>query len=193
MLRRPDSRLGVVKNVTTHSAVAAAALLSKVPKKGHRSLLSRTVPVALSGTFLNNSEVRKGTWSMNKWMRFFTGVLMLAFITAGITTPSAIAQEKAKAAKPEKGKATIKVLAENDKIRGYEAHFKPGDEAPSQARPMRVIRALKGGTLMRTYADGKTEKISWKTGDTRIVGPDPEFKIKNVGKTEIVLYVVQPK
>jgi hypothetical protein len=55
------------------------------------------------------------------------------------------------------------------------------------------VRALKGGTLMRTYADGKTEKVQWKTGEVKWLGPDPVFATKNVGKTEIVLYVVELK
>jgi hypothetical protein len=59
--------------------------------------------------------------------------------------------------------------------------------------PARVVRALKGGTLMRTYADGKTEKVQWKTGEVKWLGPDPVFATKNVGKTEIVLYVVEVK
>ena len=46
---------------------------------------------------------------------------------------------------------------------------------------------------MRIYPDGKTEKIEWKTGQVKFLGPEPAFKPKNVGKTEIVLYIVQPK
>jgi len=49
---------------------------------------------------------------------------------------------------------------------------------------------LQGGKLLRTYADGKTDTIEWKTGEVQIQGPGPQFTAKNVGSTEIVLYVV---
>ena len=43
---------------------------------------------------------------------------------------------------------------------------------------------------MRTYADGKTEKVEWKTGEVRIQGPTGQYTTKNVGKSDIALYVV---
>ncbi len=119
------------------------------------------------------------------------GLLAAAFMLAGVTANPAMAQEKAKAAKAEKGKATITVLAENDKVRAQEVKQKPGDENATVATSStRVVRALKGGTLLRTYADGKTETIEWKTGEVKLLGPSPQYRSKNVGKSEIVLYVV---
>jgi hypothetical protein len=82
---------------------------------------------------------------------------------------------------------------DNDKVKAFEVRYKPGEEGANVKRPARVVRALKGGTLMRTYADGKTEKVQWKTGEVKWLGPDPVFATKNVGKTEIVLYVVEVK
>src|SRR5947209_2440809 len=112
---------------------------------------------------------------------------MVATFTLAFTTGAVMAQEKAKAEKAEKaekGKAVLKVLAENDKVRVFEVAFKPGDEnkaVPSSS--FRVVRALKGGTLMRTYADGKTQKVEWKTGEARINEPDKvAYTVKNVGK-----------
>lgn len=127
---------------------------------------------------------------MKRLIRLFMGVLVPAFMLAGVVAQPAMAQEKAKA---EKGKATLTVLLENDKVRVYEVRFKPGDEGANIARPFRVNRALKGGTIMRTYADGKTEKVEWKTGEVKARGPDPVFTPKNVGKTEILFYIVEPK
>ena len=43
---------------------------------------------------------------------------------------------------------------------------------------------------MRTYADGKTEKVEYKTGEVRINAPSGQFTTKNVGKSEVELYVV---
>jgi hypothetical protein len=116
----------------------------------------------------------------------------VAFVFSGFTI-DALAQDK----KADKGapKATIKVLQENDKVRAFETTFAPGAEntaVPSSAT--RVVRALSGGTLERTYADGKKEKVQYKTGEVRINNPSATaYTAKNIGKTEVKLYVVQVK
>jgi hypothetical protein len=100
---------------------------------------------------------------------------------------SAVAQEKAPAVK-------TKVLFENDKVRAYEVSYVPGAENKGVvASTMRVIRVLKGGTLQRIYEDGKKENVVYKTGDTKPVNPGPAYFTKNVGKTELLLYVVMLK
>lgn len=69
-----------------------------------------------------------------------------------------MAQEKAKAAKAEKGKAVVNVLHEDDRVRVTETTFKPGDVGPSVVRGFRVVRALTNGTLERNFANGKKGK-----------------------------------
>ncbi len=133
---------------------------------------------------------------MKHLLSLFASLVVPVFMLA-VANP-VMAQDKAKdakaapAAKAEKGKATLKVLQENNKVRVFEVRYKPGDEnttVPSSSS--RVLRVLKGGTLMRTYADGKTEKIEWKTGEVRFLEPSKTtFKSKNVGKTDVELYVV---
>jgi len=121
--------------------------------------------------------------------RLVTATLAAAF---ALTAPIALAQDK----KADKGapKATMKVIAENAKVRAYEVTFAPGAENTSvPASSTRVVRALAGGTLERTYTDGKKEKVSYKTGEVRINEVSPAFTTKNVGKNEIKLYVVQVK
>jgi hypothetical protein len=127
---------------------------------------------------------------MKQLARFFTGLLVAAFVGAGVTANPAMAQGKA--AKAEKGKATMTVLAENDKARAFEVRYKPGDQNTAvPTSSYRVVRASKNGTLLRTYADGKTEKVQWKAGEARIIAPDlGQYTTKNVGKSELVLYVV---
>ena len=123
-------------------------------------------------------------------------ILVPAFMLAGVIANPVMAQDKAGAAKAEKGKATTIVLLDNDKVRATEVHYKPGDVSEGGARGFRVVRALKGGTLQRTYADGKVETSEWKTGEVRAQGPDPAYVPKNVGKTDFVIYSVsfkQPK
>lgn len=130
----------------------------------------------------------------------FLSFLVPAFTLAAFLAGPAAAQDKGKdmkaapAAKAEKGRPTITVLAENDKVKAFTVEYKPGDENKTIANAStRVVRALKGGTLMRTYADGKTEKAEWKTGETKIRGAEGPYTAKNVGKSEVMLYVVQVK
>lgn len=87
----------------------------------------------------------------------------------------------------------VKVLLENEKVRVYETRLKPGAESPSVERPFRVIRALTDGTVQRIYSDGKKETVKWKTGEVSARGPDKAYAVKNIGKSELVLYVVQLK
>ena len=114
-------------------------------------------------------------------------------LAVAIAVP-AVAQDKSKGAKAEKGTSTVKVLMENDKVRVFERSYKPGDtntEVPSSQ--YRVNRTLKGGTLERTYSDGKKEKLEVKEGMTRWLEPTKggaTYTVKNIGNTEIVNLVV---
>lgn len=133
---------------------------------------------------------------MKRLLNKLTGVMVLAFAMAGFGVQPAAAQDKAKemkSEKAEKGKATVKVLFENDKVRVVEATFKPGDEGPNTARPFRIVRPLKGGTLQRTWADGKVDKIEFKTNEVKALDASAPYTPKNVGKSDVVLYVVNLK
>ena len=117
---------------------------------------------------------------------------VLAFVLSGSIVSSATAQDK----KAEKGagKAIMKVVAENSKARAFEVTFAPGAENTAvPTSSVRVVRALAGGTLQRTYADGKKENVVYKTGEVRINEASPAFTAKNIGKSQIKLYVVQVK
>jgi len=121
---------------------------------------------------------------MKAFVRILLGLLVSAFMFVGVAANQAIAQEK--------GKAISMVLTENDKVRVLENRLKPGDvnESPP-ALSMRVVRVLSGGTLFRTYADGKTETVEFKTGQTMILAPSAQaYTTKNIGKTEIVFFIV---
>lgn len=91
-------------------------------------------------------------------------------------------------------KSEMKVVTENDKVKVYEVTFKPGAENTGIAfSTVRVVRALKGGTLERRYADGKKEKVEWKPGMVQFLPAGGAYTTMNVGKTEVQLYVVQLK
>jgi predicted regulator of Ras-like GTPase activity (Roadblock/LC7/MglB family) len=124
---------------------------------------------------------------MKKLVSFLVGIVVPAFLIAGGMANSAMAQGKV-------AKATVKVLLENDKVRVYELTQKPGAENTGVvATSSRIVRALKGGTIQRTYADGKKENVVYKTGQVRLNEPGPAFTTKNIGKTEILFYIVQLK
>ena len=130
-----------------------------------------------------------------------SAILLIAAITLPVSNVSA--QDKAKdakaapAAKAEKGKAITTVLVDNDKVLVYETRFKPGDENPAVGTGFRVVRTLQGGTLARVYPDGRNEKFEIKAGRTVYNEPPKSsgerYLTKNVGKTEILQYVVMLK
>jgi hypothetical protein len=132
---------------------------------------------------------------MRKLARILAGLLVPAFLVAGIVATPAMAQDKMakKMEKAKAGEVVLKEIAANDKLRVYEATFKPGDTGANAKRPMRAVYAIKGGTLERTYEDGKKENIVWKTGESRIISEERPYALKNVGKTVVHLLVVQPK
>jgi hypothetical protein len=40
------------------------------------------------------------------------------------------------------------------------------------------------------FTDGKTENVEWKTGEVKINAPSGQYTTKNIGKTDVELYVV---
>ena len=122
--------------------------------------------------------------------RYFAAAVMSAAALA-LATPAFAQDKKADTGAPT---AAMTVLQENDKVRAYETTLAPGAQntaVPSSAT--RVLRVLSGGTIERTYSDGKKEKVQYKAGDVRILNPSPAYTAKNIGKTEVKLYVVHVK
>ena len=103
----------------------------------------------------------------------------------------AIAQDK-KGKGPER---TQKVIMENDVVRVTETAYPPGAGTAKPTQPgYRITRVLKGGTLERTHADGKKERISFKTGQVlELQAAKAPYHVTNPGKSEVVLYSVTVK
>jgi len=100
-------------------------------------------------------------------------------------------------AQDKKGKIperTQKVLVDSLTFRVTETTYPRGSGTASTQPGQRVTRAIKGGTLERTYTDGKKEVITWKDGQVReqpaAKGP---YALRNIGKTEMILYTVAIK
>ena len=136
--------------------------------------------------------------------RSWIGISAVALASAAFVALPSIAQDKKAAAPAAEKKAekkadakamaegTTKVLLDNDKFRAVEITFKPGQGLKLQERPARVTRALTDGTMERSYADGKKEKVEWKAGDVRYF-PKEVFGNVNIGKKDMVFYVVGAK
>ncbi len=133
---------------------------------------------------------------MTKIAGRLAALILPAFVLAGAVADSALAQEKkmeSSAQPAAAGTVTIKEIAQNEKLRVYEATYKPGEVSPTAERPMRVVHALKGGTLQRTYADGTKESVQWKTGDTKLISETRAYAVKNIGKGDVRLLVIAVK
>ena len=129
---------------------------------------------------------------MSKSTGRWAALMLPVFVFAGAFGDCALAQEKKmESAGPPAG--TTKNIAENEKLLVFEATFKPGQGSPTSKRPMRVVRALTGGTIERTYADGTKETAQWKAGETKLVSEPRPYSFKNVGTSDISFFVVQMK
>lgn len=90
--------------------------------------------------------------------------------------------------------ATIKVLAENDKMQIIEVVEKPGDTVPMELRLGNGVYMLSGGTFERTFDDGTKQTSPRKTGEATIVKETRAYAVKNVGTTTIhIIEFVQKK
>jgi quercetin dioxygenase-like cupin family protein len=76
-----------------------------------------------------------------------------------------------------------KVLVENDQVRVFEYHLKPGEKEPMHSHSAGVIYWLTGAKLRITFPDGKTQERVVATGET--IWRDPvTLAVGNIGKTE---------
>lgn len=105
------------------------------------------------------------------------------------TSVAVFAQDKAK---PESG-YTREIVAEGSGFHVYATTFPPGAISPMAKRPVRVILVISGGTLERTYADGKKENIIYKTGETKIIDEDKPYELKNTSNSTVKFYAVRNK
>lgn len=128
---------------------------------------------------------------MNRFARMTLVPLAIVLSLSAATLSPAIADDKAM---NTEGGGVEQILLENDKVQVREATWKPGQIPPAEAVGNRVVRVMKGGTLLRIYPDGKTKEIVFKTGEVKWFdesnGSTTTYSIKNVGKTEGVLYAV---
>ena len=125
---------------------------------------------------------------MRRLAAILAGLLVPAFLLIGVIVHPALAQGQAKA--KTAAEPVVKVLAENDRVRVQESTYKPGTGQAIRERPLAVLHVLKGGTMLRTFPDGKTETMQFKDGQT-MIREAASYGNKNIGKTTLRFYIVQ--
>jgi hypothetical protein len=60
----------------------------------------------------------------------------------------------------------VKLKFENERVRVLEALSNPGDKELMHSHPANVVYVIEGGKLRITTADGKSNEVEFKTGDT---------------------------
>ena len=91
------------------------------------------------------------------------------------------------------GSPTSEVIAEGNGFVVSISTYKPGDVSPIAKRPIRVIQALTDGSLQRTFEDGTKDNSVYKKGETKIIGDEKPYEIKNITDSVVKLYVVRNK
>ena len=94
-------------------------------------------------------------------------------------------------AQPKPG--TTKTVFENEKITVVDNVLKPGEESPSQDRAGLILYYISGGTVERTFADGKKETVTRKTGQSLVNPEKRPYAVTNTGKTTLHVITIKLK
>lgn len=86
-----------------------------------------------------------------------------------------------------------KLLVDTAGVKMMLITLKPGEKLATHTHPWNFGYVLKGGLYKWTYADGKTESVQMKEGDSFAGAPEGTHHSWNAGKTTIqfVLYEKQ--
>lgn len=94
-------------------------------------------------------------------------------------------------AQPKPG--MTKTVFENDKITVVDNVLKPGEESPSQDRAGLILYYISGGTVERTFADGKKEIVTRKTGQALMNPEKRPYAVTNTGSTTLRVITIKMK
>jgi hypothetical protein len=119
-----------------------------------------------------------GQWE-NRWMQL---------ASADVALPNVISSNATGDSNP-----AVKVVLDNEKVKVTEVTWKPGQKSIENYAEYRVVRVLSGGTLLRTYSDGKAEKMVRSAGEVYVQEPSRPYAELNIGKSDISFSNVQVK
>jgi len=84
----------------------------------------------------------------------------------------------------------VKLKFENDRVRVLEVVSNPGDKELLHSHPASVMYVIEGGKLRITAADGKSNDVELKTGDTLWREP-VTHAAENIGTTQLHTIIVE--
>ncbi len=84
-----------------------------------------------------------------------------------------------------------KLKMENDRVRVFNATFKPGEKAVMHHHPDHLVYVIEGGKMKLT-TQGKTDTLNLKTGDSLFLNAQ-SHEAENMGQSNIALLVVELK
>lgn len=117
-------------------------------------------------------------------MRMLSTVFLLVFFSAA---PLAIGQD-AVATNSNK----TKIEFENDQIRVMHAHYPAHGKIPMHSHPDRVVICVTAMHVLTTYADGRTEELRCKPGDSRWSEP-VRHSVENLEDTPFEVVEIELK
>ncbi len=89
-------------------------------------------------------------------------------------------------------KGVYTLLLDNDRVRVFDVAFQPGQQAPMHYHPDHVVYVMQDATIRLTGADGKSQDVSIKTGQSLFLPAGPHAA-ENVGATHAHNLVVELK
>ena len=120
-------------------------------------------------------------------MRNRLGIISALALGALTVASAAFAQDAVKVA-PD----AFTVKTDNAKVRILEYHSKPGQKEAMHAHPANVVCVTAGGKLRFTSADGKTQDMELKTGET-MYRDATTHSVENIGKTNVKAILIELK
>lgn len=85
-----------------------------------------------------------------------------------------------------------KLLMENDRVRVFDARFKPGEKAAMHTHPDHIVYVFNDGKLKLSPSKGKTQEMDLKAGQT-IWMDAISHAAENLGKNDAHFLVVELK
>lgn len=85
-----------------------------------------------------------------------------------------------------------KLLLDNDNVRVYEFHAKPGTKLAMHSHPNHIVYSLNAGTLKFTMPDGKTNEVEITPGTAKWVDATTH-SVENTGKSDLKVIAIELK
>jgi quercetin dioxygenase-like cupin family protein len=104
-------------------------------------------------------------------------------------------EEKSRKAYPDPTRVAsdvYKLVLDNERVRVFDVHFKPGQKASMHSHPDHVVYVLSDYTLDLALPDGSSQKVPLKAGQAIFMGAGPHAA-ENISPTEGHALVVELK